>query len=262
MDIFNDPVGVIRQSLIQLALDNWHLIAMAVFGVAALGTLLGSLKKLAVSMLATSIKAGERATAVVLSHKGRRIAVPLALAGTLFGSGFLLGANRPARVEYVRQPPEIVTRDVVKEVVREVKVPTFIEKIVEIPARIMQSPANAKCEYCAALLNVDGVPPAPPPGTPFADPSRKRNFRCGGCDAVLDYEEARIRFRFKRKEPLKPYDPYVGTGVDTYTAIPVGRDPIPEPSPPPADATPAMLEKHQKAVELWKQQCKRFITRE
>lgn len=251
-------MDTIRDMVIQLAAEHWQLIALAAIGVAALGMLFGLLKRLVASLFLASIKAGEGATNAVLSRQGLRVSVPTALAAILFGSGWLLGASKPPRIEYVKQPPEIVTRDVVKEVVKEVKVPTFIEKIIEVPQRIVTpaKPApNAKCYYCAALLNVDNVPKP----TWKDDP---RMFRCGGCDGQIFYEHARVCYRFKRNDSLFSKEPEPGEKVDLYMAEALGRDPIPEPKQPPAGADKAAQEKYEKAVALWKKQVARFIDRQ
>lgn len=243
----------LRESLLTLLLGHWQWLVLAVAAVAALGTLLGAAKKLAATLFRASLSGGEKAAAAILSKKGLRVAVPATLAVTLFGSGWLLGAGTKPRVEYVASPPQIITRDVpvVKEVVKEVKVPTFIEKIVEVPARILTPAANAKCYYCAALLNVDGIPDKYHDGVPQG--GLDTVFRCGGCDNIIGVEASKVQYRFRRRQPLISSIHLKNEVLGLPTADALGKDPIPKPEPPPEGVNAATLAAYQRQLAMWRQ---------
>lgn len=238
----------IRESLLQLLFGNWQWLVLGVVAVAALGTLLGALKKLTLALFRMSLSGGEKATAAVLSRRGLRICVPAMLAVALFTTGWLLGASKPPQVEFVASPPQIVTRDV--PVVKEVKVPTFIEKIVEVPARIITPAANAKCYFCAALLNVDGVPDKYHEAVPQG--GRDTVFRCGGCDNLVGVNASKVQYRFRRQQPLIVGIIIKNEVLEIPTIEPVGKDPIPKPEPPPAKANAATLDLYQRQLAAWK----------
>lgn len=123
---------VIRDSLVRLILDNWHLGVLAFAAVFLLGVLLGLLRRLTIALFNASVRSGEAVVAAVFSSFGRLAGLPfggpaadadgagdppapgprlggLAVIGfMLFISGWLIGAGMASKPGQVVSPSQAV----------------------------------------------------------------------------------------------------------------------------------------------------------
>jgi hypothetical protein len=193
--------------------------------------------------LATSSSAASPAEADDTPRRKRCAAWPASLGLAMFGAGWLIGAGRPIGIESPATALETAARD---EVDDGSKAPSLFARIARMPGRLFQSPANAKCYYCAALLNVDRVPEE--------EHLRERLFLCGGCGCQLAAPLATHQFLFKRRDELERVMGFIPQGSPLPVVMPLGRDEILKPAP--------FDEDYALKLARWKDHSRRFIERD